>query len=301
MSTDLQGKVFIVTGANTGIGRAAAQEMAGCGAHLFLACRSEARTAPVVEEIRRATGNEKVEFLPLDLADLASVRAAAATFLSRQLPLHGLVNNAGLGGQRGLTRDGFELTFGTNHLGPFLFTLLLLGRLEKSSPSRIVNVSSSAHHRAKGIDWESLRKPASSKGGIHEYSVSKLANVLFTRELARRIEGTGVTAYALHPGVAATDLWRELPWGLRHLAKLFMISPEQGARTTLHCATSPETATESGLYWDDGKVRHPSRIAQDPALAAELWRRSLEWTGAPSASTAGRSPRVRASDIRYDA
>ena len=284
MSTDLKGKVFIVTGASTGIGRVVAQELAARGAHVILACRSEVRTAPVVEEIRRATGNEKVEFLPLDLADLASVRAAAAAFLSRRLPLHVLVNNAGMGGQRGLTRDGFELTFGTNHLGPFLFTLLLLDRLREGAPSRIVNVSSSAHHRAKGIDWESLRLPASSRGGIDEYSVSKLANVLFTSELARRLEGSGVTAYALHPGVVATDLWREMPWGLRHAAKLFMISPEQGARTTLHCATSPEAAAESGLYYDAGKARHPSRIAQDPALAAELWRRSMEWTGAPAAS-----------------
>ena len=278
MSTDLQGKVFIVTGANTGIGRVTAQEMAARGGQVFLAGRSEARTAPVVAEIRRATGNEKVEFLPLDLADLASVRSAAAAFLSRGLPLHGLVNNAGLAGQRGLTRDGFELTFGTNHLGPFLFTLLLLDRLKESAPSRVVNVASRAHTRAKGIDWDSLRKPAASRAGIHEYSVSKLANVLFTKELARRLDGSGVTACSLHPGVVATDIWRELPWGLRHLAKLFMISPEQGARTTLHCATSPEAATESGLYYDDGKVRHPSRIAQDPALAAELWRRSLEWT-----------------------
>ena len=286
MSRDLLGKVYIVTGANTGIGRVTAEELARRGGHLFLAGRSEARTAPVVEEIRRATGNEKVEFLPRDLADPASVRAAADAFLSRGLPLHGLVNNAGLAGQRGLTKDGFEIGFGTNHLGPFLFTLLLLDRLRASAPSRIVNVASRAHYRARGIDWEALRRPTASTGGLGEYSVSKLANVLFTKELARRLGGTGVTTYALHPGVVATDIWRELPWGLRHLAKLFMISPEQGARTTLHCATSPEASNESGLYYDDSKVRHPSRIAQDPALAAELWRRSMEWTSGPSSDIA---------------
>jgi NAD(P)-dependent dehydrogenase (short-subunit alcohol dehydrogenase family) len=282
MSTELQGKVFIVTGANTGIGRVAAGELARRGAHVFLASRSEARTKPAVDEIRRGTGNDRVEFLSLDLADPASVRAAAAAFLSRELPLHGLVNNAGLAGQRGLTRDGFELTFGTNHLGPFLFTLLLLERLKQSAPSRIVNVASRAHFGAKGIDWEALRRPAASAAGLGEYSVSKLANVLFAKELARRLEGAGVTAYALHPGVVATDIWRKLPWGLRHLAKLFMISPEQGARTTLHCAASPDAAAESGLYYDQCKVLHSSRIAQDPDLAAELWRRSVEWTGAPT-------------------
>ena len=292
MSNDLRGKVFIVTGANTGIGRVTAEELARRGGHLFLAGRSEARTAPVIEGIRRATGNEKVEFLPLDLADPASVRAAAAAFLVRGLPLHGLVNNAGLAGQRGLTKDGFELGFGTNHLGPFLFTLLLLDRLKQSAPSRIVNVASRAHYKARAIDWDALRRPTASTGGLGEYSVSKLANVLFTKELARRLDGTGVTAYALHPGVVATDIWRELPWGLRHLAKLFMISPEEGARTTLHCATSPEAAAESGLYYDQSKVLHPSRTAQDPALAAELWRRSMEWTGAPGVPGTSASARA---------
>jgi dehydrogenase/reductase SDR family protein 13 len=292
MSNDLRGKVYIVTGANTGIGRVTAEELARRGGHLFLAGRSEARTAPVIEEIRRDTGNENVEFLPLDLADPASVRAAAEAFLARGLPLHGLVNNAGLAGQRGLTKDGFELGFGTNHLGPFLFTLLLVDRLKKSAPSRIVNVASRAHYKAREIDWEALRRPTASTGGLGEYSVSKLANVLFTKELARRLDGTGVTTYALHPGVVATDIWRELPWGLRHLAKLFMISPEEGARTTLHCATSPEASAESGLYYDRCKAIHPSRTAQDPALAAELWRRSVEWTGAPGAQGPSASARA---------
>ena len=147
-----------------------------------------------------------------------------------------------------------------------------------------MNVASRAHHRARSIDWEALRRPATSTGGLDEYSVSKLANVLFTKELARRLAGSGVTAYSLHPGVVATDIWRELPWGLRHLAKLFMISPEEGARTTIHCATAPEATLQSGAYYDSCKPVRPSRAADDPALAAELWRRSLEWTGAPSSS-----------------
>jgi dehydrogenase/reductase SDR family protein 13 len=284
MDSDQRGKVFLVTGANTGIGRVTAEELARRGGHVILAGRSEARTAPVVEAIRRSAGNPKVEFLQLDLSDLGAVRGAAAAFLSRGLPLHVLVNNAGLAGIRGLSPDGFEVTWGTNHLGPFLFTLLLLDRLKQSAPSRIVNVASRAHHRAKGIDWDAQRRPASSTGGIDEYSVSKLANVLFTKELARRLAGSGVTTYALHPGVVATDIWRELPWGLRHLAKLFMISPEEGSRTTIHCATAPEASLTSGAYYDSCKPVRPSRAADDPVLAGELWRRSVEWTGAPSSS-----------------
>lgn len=284
MEIDQAGKVFLVTGASTGIGRVTAEELARRGGHVFLAGRSEARTALVVDSIRRSTGNEKVEFLPVDLSDLGSVRGAAASFLSRGLPLHVLVNNAGLAGVRGLTPDGFEITWGTNHLGPFLLTLHLIDRLKESAPSRIVNVASRAHYRARGIDWDAQRRPARSTGGIDEYAVSKLANVLFTKELARYLAGSAVTAYTLHPGVVATDIWRELPWGLRHLAKLFMISPAEGALTTLHCATAPIPALVSGAYYDSCKPLRPSRAADDPALASELWRRSVEWTGAPSSS-----------------
>jgi NAD(P)-dependent dehydrogenase (short-subunit alcohol dehydrogenase family) len=187
-------------------------------------------------------------------------------------------------GVRGLTPQGFELTFGTNHLGPFLFTLLLLDRMRRTEGARIVNVSSRAASRARTIDWEALRRPAATRGGIGEYAVSKLCNVLFTTELARRLGDAGPTAYALHPGVVATEIWRELPWGIRHVVKLFMVPPEQGARCTLHCATQPASSLVNGAYYDECKVVRPGRAARDPALAAELWRRSVEWTGAPSSS-----------------
>jgi dehydrogenase/reductase SDR family protein 13 len=282
MTSEQAGKVFVVTGASTGIGRVTAETLAGQGGHVFLAGRSEARTAPVVDAIRAATGNDRVEFLPVDLADLDSVRAGAALFLSRGLPLHVLVNNAGMVGVKGLTPQGFELTFGTNHLGPFLLTMLLLDRMRRTAGSRVVNVSSRASVRARGIDWDALRRPAESRGGFHEYAVSKLCNILFTTEMARRFAGTGPAAYALHPGVIATDLWREVPWGIRHVLKLFLASPQEGARTTLLCATAPASALQNGAYYDDGKVTRPGRAARDPALAAELWRRSVEWTGAPS-------------------
>ena len=279
MTGDLKHRVFIVTGANTGIGKATARELARRGAHLFLACRSEEKTLPVIHELRLATGNDDVEFLPLDLADLESVRRAAAHFLARKLPLHVLVSNAGLAGN-GLTRDGFELTFGTNHLGHFLFTLLLVDSLKASAPARIVNVASRAHYGAKGIDWAAVRRPTASRSGLQAYAESKLANVLFSRELARRLRGTGVTTYALHPGVVASDIWRRIPWGVRGLVKLFMISVEEGAATTLYCATAPELAGETGQYYDSRKETKPSKLAADDALAAELWKRSLEWTGA---------------------
>jgi len=276
--TDLSGTVYIVTGANTGIGRVAAIELAKRGAHVLLACRSEEKTQPVIAEILKATPDAKVEHLPLDLADLSSVRAAAQAFLGRDLPLHGLINNAGLAGQRGVTKDGFELAFGTNHLGHFLFTNLLLDKLEESAPSRIVNVASEAHYRPTTIDWEAVRKPTTTVTGFDEYSVSKLANVLFTKELARRLVGTGVTTYALHPGAVATDVWRRVPAVFRGIIKLFMKSIEDGAKTTIYCATDPSLASQTGRYYEDCKDRQPNPVAEDENLAAELWSRSESWT-----------------------
>lgn len=273
----LDGRVAIVTGANTGIGLVTARELAALGAHVFVACRSEERTRPAIEAIRAATKSEKVEFLPLDLGDLAAVRASAKRFLERGLSLSLLVNNAGLASQRGLTRSGFELAFGTNHVGHFLFTQLLLDRLVASGPARIVTVASRAHYQAKGIDWAAVQRPTRSLTGLDEYAVSKLANVLFSSELAHRLEGTNVTTYSLHPGVVASDIWRRIPWPLDSLAKRFMISTEEGAATSLHCACSPEVERESGLYYDALRPRRPSRVALDAELGRELWRRSEAW------------------------
>ncbi len=267
---------MLITGANTGIGLATAEVLAARGARLWLGCRSEERARPVLERLRASGGN--VELLQIDLADLSSVRAAAARFLATGEPLHVLINNAGLAGRRELTPQGFELAFGTNHLGPFLLTTLLLDRLRGSAPARIVNVASRAHYRVKRMDWDALRKPATTLAAMPEYSVSKLCNVLFTRELARRLEGSGVTTYALHPGVIASDIWREAPALLRSLMKLFMRSNEEGAQTSLKCATAPELAHSNGRYYDaDGSEREPSRLAKDDALAAELWARSEAW------------------------
>lgn len=279
----LSNKTFIVTGANTGIGKITARELARHGARVILACRTEAKTRPVMDEIVKEIPGAQLEFVALDLGDLASVRACAEALLARDLPIHGLVNNAGLAGARGQTKDGFELAFGTNHLGHYLFTRLLLDRIKASGEARIVTVSSKSHYRAKRIDWGAQREKTKSVTGLPEYEVSKLANVLFSKELARKLAGTKVTTYAVHPGVVATDVWRKVPPPFRWLIKRFMITPEQGAEASLRCATDPELATETGKYYDvGGKEKRPSKVADDAALAAELWQKSAEWTGLPA-------------------
>lgn len=274
-SNDLAGRTAIVTGANTGIGRVSAEALAQRGARVFLACRSEEKTRPVLESIRAAGGD--AEFLALDLADLDAVRASAKAFLERGEKLHLLLNNAGLAGAKGTTKQGFELAFGTNHLGPFLFTTLLLPRLRESAPARIVNVASQGHYRVKSIDWAALRRPSATATAFPEYCVSKLCNVLFTKELARGQAGEGVRSYSLHPGAVASDVWREVPWGLRHVMKLLMLTNEQGARTQLWCATSPEVADHDGRYYDSCREKRPSDLADDPELAKTLWAKSEEW------------------------
>jgi NAD(P)-dependent dehydrogenase (short-subunit alcohol dehydrogenase family) len=274
---DLDGKTFLVTGANSGIGKETARALAGRGARVYLACRSEVSGRRAIDEIAGQTGSRSLELLPLDLGDLESVRRCAEMFLATSEPLHVLINNAGVAGAHGTTTSGFEVMFGTNHVGPFLLTSLLLGRLRESAPARIVNVASGAHYNAPGIDWERVRRPTRSLTGMREYSVSKLANVLHAQELARRLDGTGVTTYALHPGVIASDIWRRVPWPVRPLIKRRMESPEQGARTSLYCATAPEVAGESGQYYDECRRKEPAASAT-ASLAAELWRRSSEWT-----------------------
>ena len=275
--TSLTGRVALVTGANTGIGFVTAREPASRGAHMFIACRSVDKGQIAANEICRLTGNDNVELLALDLGDFDSIRACATAFLARDLPLHLLVNNAGLAGAKGMTKSGFELVFGTNHIGPFLLTQLLMDRIKQSSPARIVTVASRAHTRVSGINWVDVQQPTKGKAGLVEYGISKLANVLFSAEPGRKLAGTGVTTYSLHPGVVATDVWREVPAFMRPLIKLMMISTDDGAATTLHCATSPDVSSEIGLYYDKCLVKAPSKVGQDVALAAELWRRSEAW------------------------
>ena len=269
-------RTVLVTGANTGIGLATAKALAGEGWRVYVAARSAVKGEAAVSAIAAATGSSAVFFLALDLADLGSVRSCADSFLGRDEPLHVLINNAGVGGVRGVTRQGFEMMFGVNHLGHFLLTQLLLSRLAESGQARVVTVASDAHYNARGISWEALRRPARGITGLGEYAVSKLCNVLFSQELARR---TAVHTYALHPGVVASDIWRRVPWPVRPLVTRRMLSVEQGAATSVYCATSPSVASETGLFYDKCAVREPSTVAT-PALGGELWARSEEWTAA---------------------
>jgi NAD(P)-dependent dehydrogenase (short-subunit alcohol dehydrogenase family) len=193
-------------------------------------------------------------------------------------PLHVLINNAGVAGRRGLTKDGFELLFGVNHLGHFALTTELLECLA-ASQARVVNVASDAHLQAPGIDFDRLRRPARTIAAMREYAVSKLCNVVFTQELARRLAGTGVTAYALHPGVVASDIWRRVPWPVRPLLTRRMLTIDEGAATSLYCATAPELAQVSGRYYENCAEREPSQVAT-PELGERLWRHSEEWVTA---------------------
>lgn len=275
----------LITGANTGIGLTTALGLARQRIHLTLACRDMEKAArardEIVAKVPHAEGH--VELIQLDLSDLTQVRTAAAAWLEKDAPLDLLINNAGLAGARGVTRDGFELAFGVNHLGHFLWTLSLLPALEKRPHPRIVNVASRAHYRAPGIDFDAVQRPTRSTTGFPEYQVSKLANVLFSAELDRRLsardtDSPNISCYSLHPGVVATDVWRKVPAPLRAVMKWFMISSEDGAKTTLYCATDPACAAESGGYYDECAPKEPSALAQDAALAATLWARSSEWT-----------------------
>lgn len=274
--TDLTGRHFLITGANTGIGKETARGLAEAGAKVTLAGRSEDKTRAAMADIADTAPAAELAFLQLDLADFESVRKAADEFLGRGEPLHVLINNAGLAGVAGMTASGFEMTFGTNYVGPYLFTRLLLDRLKEADAARIVNVASTMHYQAKGIDWDAVRKPTVSRLGLKEYSVSKLANVLHAQELARRLAGTNVTTYSLHPGVIASDVYRQVPWPLRKVMTVFMKSTADGAKTSLYCATSPDVAGDSGRYYDEAKEKQPSRVAT-PELAAELWERSEAW------------------------
>ena len=273
----MSGRTVVVTGANTGIGRATALALARQGWRVYVASRSREKGEAAVAFVKASAGSDSVFFLPLDLADLSSVRACAEAFLARGEPLHVLVNNAGVGGARGLSEQGFELTFAINHLGHFALTSALLDRLVSSAPARVVTVSSDAHYSAPGIDWDALRRPARGITGLREYAVSKLCNVLFSQELARRAAGAGVTSYALHPGVVASDIWRRVPWPVRPLITRRMLSVDQGAATSLYCATSAEVASDSGLFYDNCALRPASEVAT-PELGGELWKRSEEWT-----------------------
>ena len=274
-ATDLAGRTALITGVNSGLGRASALALANRGASVILAARSLARTQPVLDEIRRAHPAAQIELLQLDLASLASVRDAADRVLASGRGLDVLMNNAGVAGTAGLTQDGFEITIGTNYIGHFYLTLLLVPLLIEAPQGRVVNLASVAHERVQSLDWRWLdRRTVGAKSGFNMYAASKLLNILHARELARRLAATRVTTYAVHPGGVASNIWRSLPWIVRRVLMLFLISNEEGARTQVWCATAPELASSSGRYYYECQEAPGTEFSRNAALAMELYDRT---------------------------
>jgi retinol dehydrogenase-12 len=270
----LEGKTVLITGATGGIGLAAAVAMARQGAHLVLVGRNQTRGLDAISEIRRRAGSDRAEFLRADFSSLAEVRRLALVLVAEDRPLHVLVNNAGtMNTSRKLTIDGFEEMFAVNHLAHFLLTRLLLPRLQACAPSRIVHVASNAHSFCKEIRWHDLSHEREFSA-FPAYGHSKLANILFSNELARRLRGTGVTSNALHPGAVATGIGsnngiagRVVPL----LLKPFFRSPARGAATTIYLASAAEVDGVTGKYFYDSQPVDPKPWALDTNAAGRLW------------------------------
>jgi retinol dehydrogenase-12 len=281
MAISMKGKRVILTGASRGIGRETALALGKMGADLSLIVRDPERGKAVADEIRALGGGGDVEVFIADLSSMADVRRVAAEVLAKHDRIDVLINNAGaLLMDRQVTKDGYEATFATNHLGYFLLTKLLLDAVKKAPASRIVNVASDAHHRGS-IKFDDLMGEKKYAGWF-AYSASKLANILFTAELARRLEGTSVTTNSLHPGVIASGFARNNEGIVGFLAKLaspFLMSSEDGAKTTIFLATDPSVAKTSGLYFSKSKPTTPSREARDASVAKRLWDVSEELVG----------------------
>ncbi len=279
----LRGKTCLITGATSGIGRSSALGLAARGARLFLLCRNPERAAALQSEIAERTGNREVEIVLADLASQAEIRRAAAHFLATGSKLDVLLNNAGVVQlERSLTVDGIETTFAVNQLAPFLLTNLLLERIVASAPARIVNVSSDAHKFGGPLDFDDLGA-ARRYSGAGVYARSKLANLYFTRELARRLQGTGVTVNAAHPGAVRTELGQNndapiLMW-LTNLARPFFRTPERGAETSIWLCSAPELAGVTGRYFVDCRERQPHRRARDDDASRRLWDASAKLVG----------------------
>ena len=270
----LDGKVVLVTGANAGIGLEACVKLAHMGAELVMVARDPERGQKALEEVKRRSGMTQVELMLCDFGVQAQIRELAKQFRAKHDRLDILINNAGsVSDQRRVTPDGLEQTFAVNHLGYFLLTNLLLDLLEKSAPARIVNVSSVGHRRGT-IDFDNLQYEKGGYSIMSAYGRSKLANVLFTRELARRLEGKRVTVNCLHPGAVATEIWSKAPWYFKPVLavlKLFMLSSEQGGDHIVFLAVDRTIEGQTGGYYEKDRVLYPSREAQDEAVAKRLW------------------------------
>jgi NAD(P)-dependent dehydrogenase (short-subunit alcohol dehydrogenase family) len=274
---DLNGKVFLITGPTAGIGKETAKELAQAGANVHMACRNKSKGSKVAKEISKATGNPNVFVHQLDLASLKSVKLFAEKFLATNPKIDVLINNAGmLANIQNFTEDGFDETMQSNYFGHFLLTSLLLDRIKESAPSRIVNVSSLGHLFVENFDITDLNFKHSpyAKSSSQKYTWSKLCNILFTVELAKRLQNTGVTTNSLHPGSISTDLLNNQPfylWPVIMLLAPFFKTASEGAKTTLYLAVSDEVENVSGYYFSDCKPKETSLTAMDGKLAKDLW------------------------------
>jgi NAD(P)-dependent dehydrogenase (short-subunit alcohol dehydrogenase family) len=281
----MEGRTVVVTGGNSGIGLETAAALAGMGAKVLLTARNAERGRAAVGELAERVGAGRVQLVVFDLADMSSVRRGAAEILELAPRLDVLVNNAGVVlGERRVTPDGYEATFATNHLGPFLLTNLLLGRMRTSGQARVVTVASTAHAAARrGIPFDDLQSERTYRA-MRVYGQSKLANILFSNELARRLEGTGMTSNCLHPGTVRTGYGRDgdaaglLALGVVVAGPLFL-PPAKGARTSVYLASSPDVADVTGRYFVKCRPRQPRTWALDPDAARRLWTVSEELTG----------------------
>ncbi|XP_046687524.1 retinol dehydrogenase 13-like [Homalodisca vitripennis] len=284
-STNADGKVIVITGANTGIGRETALELAKRKAKVVMACRDIKKCEKAREDIVLQSKNKYVYCRTCDLASQSSIRKFAERFKTEHKELDVLINNAGvMRCPLSKTEEGIEMQLGVNHMGHFLLTNLLLDRLKQSAPSRIVNVSSTAHKRGK-INKEDLNSEKKYDGG-EAYNQSKLANLLFTRELSKKLEGTGVTVNAVHPGIVDTEITRHMSFFNSYLAAviikpfvwMFIKTPRQGAQTVLYASLSPDLEKVSGKYFSDCREAEVSTEAQDDTTARWLWLVSEKWT-----------------------
>ena len=300
----MKDKVCVITGGTDGIGKAAAYGLAVQGAKLLVQGRDPDKGARAVAELKARSGNPAIEFLPADFSSLADVRRLAAVIMEHTPRIDVLVNNAGgLFAKRSVSKDGYEMTFAVNHLAPFLLTHLLLNTLKSASPSRIVTTASHAHRGAKILfdDLQATRKYSA----MAAYGSSKLANILFTRALAKRLQGTGVTATCLHPGFVRTSFGRDISASpllkrVFGLISRFARTPEKGAQTVVYLASSPQVQGASGGYYFDCKLTPPSSAAQDDGAAERLWQVSEQLVGinaqaffAPSDGAGSAAPQAR--------
>jgi NAD(P)-dependent dehydrogenase (short-subunit alcohol dehydrogenase family) len=273
----MEGKRVLLTGGNSGIGKVTATVLAEQGAEVILACRESDKTAAALESINANAAIPAIN-LPVELARLQSVRDLASTFLERYDRLDVLLNNAGVfPSKQRFTDDGFEMQFGVNHLSHFLLTNLLLDCLKHSAPARVVTVSSMLHKKGQ-IDFDAIRGYQKYKAQ-GAYNNSKLANVLFAIELAKRLEGSGVTSNVLHPGAVATDIVRDVPWLIRKIIGMVFIAPEKGALTNIMLASDPDLADVNGKYYNQTRLEDYSSQADDEALRTRLWDLSADLVG----------------------